>query len=267
MRFSTMERQISEPLHKLHLDSIRNKLMGFAVLATLIPSLFTALISYSQNKRALNDKLNEELGSVSSETAREMDLWIKERFYDLRVFASSYVVSENLAGARAPGLRRVTDYLNSVRGKFPDYEELLVIDPDGRVLASTGTAAGTLNLPSNWQRQLQTNNETLGAAYWDATLGKALLVAAVPIQLANGRSVGAIAAKLNLLTVDTTLRRLSRSGGRIFLTTEDGDVVISSDTSSAALMKERFPRPPCTISRSGNRAPRPRVTPASTTSR
>ena len=32
-----------------------------------------------------------------------MDIWLKERLYDLRVFASSYEVTENLYRAAASG--------------------------------------------------------------------------------------------------------------------------------------------------------------------
>src|SRR5438046_3116990 len=86
--------------------------------ATLIPSFTTAWISYLQNKRSLTEKITGELQSVSAQTAREMDLWVKERLYELRVFASSYEVSENLdritRGHGAPALARLTDYLRSV---------------------------------------------------------------------------------------------------------------------------------------------------------
>src|SRR5207244_10257519 len=71
-------------------------MLVFALLATLIPSFTTAWISYLQNKRSLTEKITGELRSVSAQTAREMDLWVKERLYELRVFASSYEVSENL---------------------------------------------------------------------------------------------------------------------------------------------------------------------------
>ncbi|MCH8218174.1 MAG: protein translocase subunit SecF [Planctomycetes bacterium] len=74
--------------------------MGLALLATLIPSLGMAWISYVQNRSALTDKITEELKSVSEQTAREIDLWVKERLYDVRVFASSYEVTENIERAR-----------------------------------------------------------------------------------------------------------------------------------------------------------------------
>src|SRR5439155_1471569 len=80
----------------LRLDSIRSKMLVFALLATLIPSVTTGWISYLQNERSLSAKITGELQGVSAQTAREVDLWVKERLYELRVFASSYEVSENL---------------------------------------------------------------------------------------------------------------------------------------------------------------------------
>src|SRR5213592_4697706 len=78
------------------LDSIRSKMLMFAVLATLLPSLTTVYISYIENKRALTAKASEELRGVSAQAVREVDLWMKELRYDLRVFSSSYEVTENL---------------------------------------------------------------------------------------------------------------------------------------------------------------------------
>jgi hypothetical protein len=106
----------------LRLDTVRSKILVFAILVALIPTGLTAWISYSQNRAALEEKISQELLSASGQTAREMDVWLKERLYDLRVFASSYEVTENLArtGGRSPAQDRLNDYLNSVRVRLSD---------------------------------------------------------------------------------------------------------------------------------------------------
>ncbi len=71
-------------------------MLMFAVVATLLPSLTTVWISYIENKRALSAKASEELLGLSAQAAREVDLWTKELRYNLRVFSSSYEVTENL---------------------------------------------------------------------------------------------------------------------------------------------------------------------------
>jgi len=66
---SSWEQAISQRLSILRLDSIRNKILMFAVLATLLPSLTTAWISYVENKRALQAKASEELLGLSAQAA------------------------------------------------------------------------------------------------------------------------------------------------------------------------------------------------------
>src|SRR5207302_10844519 len=126
-------------------------MLVFALLATLIPSVTTGWISYLQNERLLSAKITGELQGVSAQTAREVDLWVKERLYELRVFASSYEVSENLDRIpRAGGERareRLTGYLRSVRERFADYQELLVVILEGAALAGSAPQPSSDWLP------------------------------------------------------------------------------------------------------------------------
>ena len=249
---SSWEQTISQRLSALRLDSIRNKILMFAVLATLLPSLTTAWISYVENKRALTAKASEELLGLSAQAARELDLWTKERRYDLRVFASSYEVTENLERIpRANGeavrsgraYQRLTDYLNSVRDRFVEYDELLILDPHGHVIASSGKQPYAIVLPPDWQAQMRGDNLVLGAPYWDSTAARPEMVVAVPIRLASGRFLGAITGKVNLRTLADTLKRFSPGdAGQVYLTTENGRLIVSSRGSSAALMKVRYTR-------------------------
>lgn len=246
---STWEDMMSHAWRVLRLDSIRNKILVFAVLATLIPTLATTYVSYAQNQRSLSDKITGELRSVSAETAREMDLWLKERLYDLRVFASSYVVSENLARIRTgsaggEALRRLNDYLTSVRERFTDYEELLVVDADGRVVTSRAGRTSVVSLPPDGLRDLRRDEPVVGDASWDPALKKAVLILAVPVHQAGGRFLGAFAAKLNLHSVGAILERLSPGGpGHVYLMTNVGSVVIRSHASATAPKQTKLPEP------------------------
>src|SRR5207247_9810221 len=131
-------------------DSIRYKMLFFAVVVTLVPSLATAWVSYFQNKNALTEKITADLVSVSGAVSRELDLWLKSNLYNLRVFASSYEVTENIerAGRPGPNLSRLTDYLRSLRSRFSDeFDELLVVDPQGTSIATS--ASQTTPLPQD----------------------------------------------------------------------------------------------------------------------
>jgi len=227
----------------LRLDTVRSKILVFAFLVTLIPSGLTAWWSYRQNRHALQEKISQELLSASSQGAREMDVWLKERLYDLRVFASSYEVTENLGrgGVRSSTRGRLDDYLNSVRERLSDYEELIVLDPQGRMVGTSASRAEPLTLPEDWARELSSNDALVGQASWDTTLNKGILVVAVPVQRADGRMVGALAARLNLRGAEEALRGFApTTSGQMYLMTTDGVLIAGSTPGSAELMSTKL---------------------------
>jgi diguanylate cyclase (GGDEF)-like protein len=225
------------PQLPLRLDTVRSKILVFALTVTLIPSGLTAWLSYSQNRRALEAKIKQELLSSSGQAAREMDVWLKERLYDLRVFASSYEVSEKLARGRSAASRaRLSDYLTSVRDRFNEYEDLVVFDPEGTPIASTGTG-GSLRLPPDWAKELSANNALVGQPTWDEALGRGVLLVAVPVQRGEGRMLGALAARLSLRGAQKGLRAFAPRGGQAVLLTITGSMIVGTAESSADFMK------------------------------
>ena len=47
------------------LGSIRNRIVAFAIMATLVPSGITMGISYARGRRALEEKITQDLRSAS----------------------------------------------------------------------------------------------------------------------------------------------------------------------------------------------------------
>jgi diguanylate cyclase (GGDEF)-like protein len=237
---------ITRRLGVLRADSIRLKILGLAVLATLLPSVGTAWISYLENKRALEAKATEELLSVSAQTARELDIWARDRRYDLRVFASSYEITENIesvARGNSPIAHgRVTDYLKSVSERFDDYDDLLILAPNGQVVATSGERAASVELPPGWQARLRNGDFIAGIPYWDEADQRAEIVIAVPILVAGERMLGTLAAEVNLLGLIETLKIFAPGdSGLASLLTADGSLIVSSAGSSAEAMQLRYP--------------------------
>ncbi len=238
---------VSGLLRVLRLDSIRSKMLVFAFLATLVPSVTTSWISYLQNERSLTAKTTGELQSVSEQAARETDLWVKERLYELRVFASSYEVSENVDRiARAGGERahgRLTGYLRSVRDRFADYQELLVVNPDADAMASTAQPPTAIQLPPGWTKTIRTDNAVIGDVTWDAALNKSVVVFAVPIYQTGGRFLGALSAKVDLNALQRLLRRFAggeAQSGQVYLLLADGRPIVGSRAGLAELLQRRL---------------------------
>jgi diguanylate cyclase (GGDEF)-like protein len=241
------EVRVSSLLRALRAERIRRRFVGFAVLATLIPSLSTAWLSYVQNRRALTQKISETLRGASSQGAREVDLWMKERLYDVRVFASSYEVSENLdrirRGYRGSPVRRLGDYLSSVRDRFTDYHRLIVVDATGAPVASSAAGeTAAVSLPPDWLEQAA-RDAILGAVYWDSTAGKLLMTLGVPISTNDGRFLGALAAQLDLTAIGAALNALAQErSSTLYLITGEGSLILNSTGAGQRLMGDSLTR-------------------------
>ena len=250
------------PLPFPRLESLRSRILAFAVAAALLPASTMLGVFYTQNRHALEKKIDEDLLSGSAQSARASGVWLRERLYDLRVFASSEEVVMTLdrggrPGASAPAEGRLRDYLASLRERFSDFERLMVLDLDGNVVAtSAGEATTKIPLPPDWQSTLRSDNQIVGDAYWDPVTKRAKLIVAVPAQRADGRLLGAFAAELNLAPVQLLLRSFAAdSTGRIHLVNIKGAPIASSDGITEQMLKH--PMPPVTMKKLRERARAP----------
>lgn len=246
MRF--LERILSNILLTLFLNTVKRRILALALLATLIPSATTGWLLYSQNRSALTGKIHEELRSASTSVAREFDLWLKERLYELRVFSSSYELSENVekalrgGGTRTQVLRRAQDYLKSVRNKFSDYEDLFVLDTNGAVIAASAARTSPVQLPHDWLKQVKLDQPILTDARWDDRRGKTVMIIAVPLKAAGGRLLGVVAATLNFSTMEAVLRQWAQGQTRhLYIVTPDGTRILSSLLSPQAVLTAKLP--------------------------
>jgi diguanylate cyclase (GGDEF)-like protein len=241
------EQALGRLLHLLRLDDIKPKILVFALFATLIPSLTMGWLSYVQNTRVTTEKVSEGLRVASSQVVRELDIWIKQRVYELRVFSSSYEVSENLQksrGGRAnpEAIQRLKAYLKSVSDKFPDFEELLVINPDGEVVTTSSDQTSEVRLPDNWLLQARAGEAIMGNAYWDATGSQPVVKIAVPIKSADDQLLGLLATTLNFNAVERIMNKLSPGETvRMYLVDTEGGLITSSRGPLPALKDARLP--------------------------
>ena len=232
------------------LNSIKTRIIVFALLATIIPSVSMGWLSYVQNRKFLNEKIKQELRVVTSQASRELDLWLKDRLYDVRVFSRSYVVLENLdkivgqGGAHIENVvarRRLKDYLGSVREKIVDYQELMLLDLGGKIVATSSKLATSVKLPDKWLPRAQANKHTIGQPYWDETLQAGVVVLTKPIRTANERLLGVLTAKINFRTISKTLKNYAQGEiGELYLITGEGTLLVSSRPISAKFLETKL---------------------------
>ena len=243
-----LEQILGAVLQAFRLDTVKRRILALAVLATLIPTGTTGWLLYSQNKTALTGKIHEELRGASINIAREFDLWLKERLYELRVFSGSYELSENVekalrgSGTRAQVLRRSQDYLKSVQNKFSDYEDLFVLDMTGAVIVASAKQTARVSLPPDWQKQARLDQPILTGVRWDDSLGKTVMTVAVPLKTANGRFLGVLATTLNFGSMEAVLRQWAQGQTRhLYIVKADGTRVLSSLLEPKPVLTTRLP--------------------------
>lgn len=234
------------------LDSIRNRIIAFAVVATLIPSGITLAISYQQNRRSLEEKITRDLVTQSEQAARSTSVWLRERLYDLRVFAASGEV-ENSLGTRPaaaapngtpanPTQNRLREYLQSLNERFADFGQLMVLDDNGQVVGTTRPDGSAIKLPDDWLSLLRTEGQFVGIPQWDSSARIGKLLIGVPINRADGRVVGAFAAELNLTPIAGLMRSFAPdSSALIYLVTGTGNMIASSHGVTSQVLRTRLP--------------------------
>lgn len=241
----TNERSQAEFLKVSRFQSIKTKILIFALLATIVPSLILGWISYLQNSRLLRAKISHELNNATVQTSKELDLWLKERLYDVRVFSSSYVISENLA--RLMGKRRSTietlvahdsikGYLSSVSEKFGMYEELTLIDLAGQPVVTSSAKSPSLKIPDHWLEQLQLKPSIGIKAQYLPHIGQTSMLIAEEIRTSDGKPLGVLVAKISLDSISSILRQRSVGGiDEVYLVETNGRLLVSSKLKAKAL--------------------------------
>ena len=227
----------------LRLESIKSRIIVLALLATSIPYAGMAWFTYAQNRTAITIAVSEELRTFSSQAAREADLWLKQRVYDLGVFATSSAVIENVriatevdneAPEEARGL--VQDYLESVEQRVRGYDGLRIVDVESLVVAATGTTEGLMldpDLPEGWLDAFLEDRPALGEPRRGSNLPGDGISVGVPIRSAGGDLIGGLFATLNLQPMGTVLA--------VYSPGENGSVYVLPQTVGVAVM-DQLPR-------------------------
>jgi len=231
--------------------NIRWRILIFALLATLIPTLTMGWISYQYSRLSVEESIEQEFQSATNYISRELELWLREKLYDARVFASSYVIMENLqllikreslAELNVESEHLLKMYLGSIHDKFPDYEELLVVDTSGKLFVTNLEQSKISQLPADWNTMAANQSRMFGeVTITNSTSLPTMLVGSL-IQDSGQEILGtfAMSVKLNGIAQILQNHHLSQTG-HIHLITRSGLLIINGTASSGAnYMQERL---------------------------
>lgn len=220
------------------LDSIKTKIIVFALLATIIPTVLMGWVSFVQNRRFLSDNIRQELKVVTSQTSREVALWLQRKLNDARTYTVSDTVlkyREKVFRTDTPHIekvdaqRRIRDYFRSLLGKFDEYEELMLLDLSGKILTTSAKKAGPLRMPEKWLETARSDEHIIGKPYLDQASETPVMVIATPILAGRNRVMGVLAIKLNFQAIGLILKNYAQGGEvDLHLITQEGILLVSS---------------------------------------
>jgi diguanylate cyclase (GGDEF)-like protein len=224
------------------LTSIRNNILAFAVLATLIPSLGLGLLSFWRYQDVINKDVRHELRSIAKDAGGETTAWLRERAHELRTLATAYTLIDGFpGGAPRPksvriGAAELEHYLQSVQRKLEPLLELTLLDTSGQVIASSSASPASVTLPVSWPNSAVSEGVIVTPPHRDAAMGAATLTLAVPVLSLRNELVGALAAVIDLSTVTPRLRDAVGPGAaEIVVLATDGTPLISTQSPAADL--------------------------------
>lgn len=240
------------------MKSIKNKIIAFAVIATLIPSLALGLLSFRQNEELISHNVARELRALARNVSRELDLWVNENDQGIRAISVSSLIISSLSATQQNSLINTPEkteqvlahFLRSVQAKLGSILELTVVDTAGRVIASSSLDPDIGDLAENWLQNMPNTMLTAGviasSLHWNTRYQTATFNIIVPILSYDDMFIGSIIATLNLGAFKDDLKdTLTPTLGEIVLLSQTGQVLLTSATTmprSASIDEQLFQR-------------------------
>lgn len=228
------------------LKSIHSKIVVFAILATLVPSLGLGFMSFRHSQDVIDEKVAYELRSLASYARREFDSWIRERIHDARSLSASTVVIDGL-GAVVHGQATDTTpsdaasalalYLRAVQRRLTPLLELTVLDTGGRIVASSAATPAPMQLPEVWPQNAVSEGIIVEPPRWDAERAAPTMIIAVPVLSIDNEILGALGVVIDLRGVQPLLKgTVKLPPGEVILLDAAGRSLVGTLATSSPLM-------------------------------
>ena len=229
--------------HKITTFGIRNRILVFTLIVTLVPLLGLGWAFYTQTKKLLQDKVELELHNTSHLAQREAELWFKESAFNVKVFSNSFVISENLEHfitltqsddsrssleiAAAVGV--ISEYLKLVQSQFHEYQRLLLLDDAGGVIAQSTQIKDNFTLPDDWEKQIAKNRMVIGEAKGASLSNKATFIIATPVYSGKQKLIGLLAAESRITGLESLMKTVALSESiQLSLLGKNGSILSST---------------------------------------
>ncbi len=242
-------------------DSIRSRILAFAALATLVPSVGLGLLAAWRFQATVEENAAVELRTLARFARSEVSSWVAQRVDDVRAVSGARTMLDGLsasASARPSRARDVEAYLRSVRRRLDSMLELAAFDAQGRPIARSGDSGERAVLPVGWSPGVAGGAALQRPPRWNPVLATTTMTVVVPVLTPANEAVGAMTAVLDLARLRARLERIANAtSAELVLLAPDGRPALGSRGPAGELVPLGAPALRALLSQPGERADYP----------
>jgi len=216
-------------LQNLNTLSIRFRIIIFTLIATFVPASSLGWLFYVNSQHVLEEKTTQEMVTGVSQLQNKLDIWLKAKSYDLKVFSSSFVISENIKllhqskTEQRQAYQEIQDYFILLLDQFTNYRKLMLFSEDGELLVASDELGPDALAPSNWNPTEYREDQLLVSK----GAGLPYFWVAMPVGNSTGQINGWLAVEMDLQQLqDVMVDNRSERNTAILLVDEEGASVV-----------------------------------------
>jgi diguanylate cyclase (GGDEF)-like protein len=229
---------------------IRNRILIFGLIVTLIPLLGLGWAFYTQTQKLLQEKVQLELHSIINQAKREAEHWFKENTVNMRVFSNSFVISENLesfsdlnrrelsndTGQMATKKEILREYLTLVQSQFQEYQRLFLLNNTGTIIAQSSDDNKSFTLPSDWKEQLLQHKMVIGETDTTDSSAQTTFLMATPVVSHSQIFLGLLATEFSIKGLKSVMKSVAVSKSiNLSLLHRNGSILDSSNQNNTGM--------------------------------
>jgi diguanylate cyclase (GGDEF)-like protein len=211
------------------LRSFQTKVLTLVLCGVLVPSAVLWLFTVRDTEQFQTSQTRETFNSLLSNARREINYWHKDRTVELeRLWRSNAFIKpfegfffSNDEKQRADFLGQMSKYFRIVQDNFPLYQEFVVLDDSGKIVASSGTTTDD-DAQILADLQLQSGDQVLiSNAFLTPERDAVFQWVMVPVELAGNTEV-AVFTRMNLEGLGDVVNGDGDKVGEIYVTDGSG---------------------------------------------
>nr|WP_319396929.1 methyl-accepting chemotaxis protein [uncultured Desulfobacter sp.] len=214
--------------------SLRNKFIIPTVTAAVICLGAISLFSYLKASQALENVISSQVEYVSSSISKQVRQWIFERKRDISQFAQEDLFNKAISSLDQDEVKAADSRLSQIKKSSSLYDEILLIGPDGLVMASSDAIlAGSLNLSTRkYFKEALSGTLSLSQAIKSKTTGHPVFCIAAPVRQGN-KIRGVLVGVINMTYFTAQFIDTERVGqnGYVYMVNKAGVVLAYPDKS------------------------------------